>query len=264
MRDEVEVDGLRIAFERRGAGPPLLLLHGGVSDHREWRRQIDGLSDAFTVVAWDAPGCGDSADPPETFRMADYAECLASFIRAVGLDRPHILGLSWGSTLALELVGHHPRIARTLILASAYAGWAGSLPPREVAERLETSSRDMTTMSREAFARALVPTLLTERAPSELREEVVSIMAGSRLSGMRPMLLAMAEADLRGVLPAIAVPTLLLYGRDDVRSPHAVADEMHAAIPGSTLVLLSGGGHLSNLEVADAFNEEVRRFLRSR
>ena len=51
--ETVDVRGLRIAFERRGEGPPLLLLHGGLSDHREWRAQLDGLSDAFTVVAWD-------------------------------------------------------------------------------------------------------------------------------------------------------------------------------------------------------------------
>src|SRR5437899_7194248 len=60
--------GLRIAYERAGNGPPLVLLHGFVGDGREWRRQVDGLSDQFTVVAWDAPGAGASSDPPESFR----------------------------------------------------------------------------------------------------------------------------------------------------------------------------------------------------
>ena len=59
--DEIEVGGLGIAFERRGEGPPLVLLHGFVGDSREWRRQIDALSDEFTVVAWDAPGSGRSS-----------------------------------------------------------------------------------------------------------------------------------------------------------------------------------------------------------
>ena len=54
--DQLEVEGLHIAFERAGEGPPLVLLHGFVGDSREWRRQLDGLSDEFTVVAWDAPG----------------------------------------------------------------------------------------------------------------------------------------------------------------------------------------------------------------
>ena len=63
---EVEISGLRIAFERKGEGLPLVLLHGALSDSRAWRRQLEELSDEFTVVAWDAPGCGRSADPPET------------------------------------------------------------------------------------------------------------------------------------------------------------------------------------------------------
>jgi pimeloyl-ACP methyl ester carboxylesterase len=65
--ESVEVQGRTIAFERRGEGPPLVLLHGAVSDSRFWRRELDVLSDGFTVVAWDAPGCGRSFDPPEDY-----------------------------------------------------------------------------------------------------------------------------------------------------------------------------------------------------
>src|SRR5579859_6505419 len=58
--------------------------------------QLDGLSDAFTVVAWDAPGAGGSWDPPEHFGMAGYADCLAGFVEALGLESPHVVGLSFG------------------------------------------------------------------------------------------------------------------------------------------------------------------------
>jgi len=87
--DEIEVAGLRIAFERAGEGPPLVLLHGVLEDSRVWRRQLDDLSSEFTVLAWDAPGCGRSSDPPETFRLPDYADCLAAFVDALGLGRPY-------------------------------------------------------------------------------------------------------------------------------------------------------------------------------
>jgi pimeloyl-ACP methyl ester carboxylesterase len=102
-----------------------------------WRRQLDELSDEFTVVAWDAPGCGRSADPPETFRLPDFADCLAAFIEEIGLVKPHILGLSFGAGLALELYHRYPAIPRSLILASAYAGWSGSLPSDVVEQRLQ-------------------------------------------------------------------------------------------------------------------------------
>jgi pimeloyl-ACP methyl ester carboxylesterase len=68
--EQVEVAGLRIAYRRAGDGPALVLLHGALSDSRAWRPQLDGLSDEVTVVAWDAPGCGQSADPPSTFFIA--------------------------------------------------------------------------------------------------------------------------------------------------------------------------------------------------
>src|ERR687897_3586244 len=83
----VEVGGLQIAYERAGSGPALVLLHGYVGDGpTTWRRQLDGLSDEFTVVAWDAPGAGRSTDPPEPFGLAGYADCLAGFLERLGID----------------------------------------------------------------------------------------------------------------------------------------------------------------------------------
>jgi hypothetical protein len=91
--DTVDAGGHRIAYDRKGEGPPLVLLHGYVGDRRMWRTQIDGLSDEFTVVAWDAPGYGGSSDPPKAFRLSDFAECLAAFVDALGLGRPHVAGI---------------------------------------------------------------------------------------------------------------------------------------------------------------------------
>ncbi|HXV57366.1 MAG TPA: alpha/beta fold hydrolase [Gaiellaceae bacterium] len=76
----VEVDGLRIAYERAGEGPPVVFLHGYVGDGlRTWRRQLEALSDEHTVVAWDAPGAGGSSNPPGTFGLGGYADVLAGF-----------------------------------------------------------------------------------------------------------------------------------------------------------------------------------------
>jgi len=261
--DRVEVAGLSVAYRRAGTGPPLLLVHGGLGDSRDWRRQLEGLADGFTVVAWDAPGCGGSDDPPERFRLPEYADCLAGFVAALGLERPHVLGLSFGGGLALELYRRHPRLPRSLVLASAYAGWAGSLPPEEVHARVARVERELE-LPPERWVRGYLPGLFTPAAPPELLEEAAAIMADSRPAGMRAMLHAFAEADLRDMLPTIAVPTLLLYGEADRRSPlEAVAAELHRAIPGSRLVVLPGVGHAASMEDPERFNAEVRRFLRT-
>ena len=111
MRDTdgtyVTVNGLSLAYRRAGSGHPLVLLHGGFEDGRIWRRQLDFLSDEFATFAWDAPGAGGSDDPPPGFTSADYADAVAGFIEALGLDTAHLLGSSWGSTLALATYERH-------------------------------------------------------------------------------------------------------------------------------------------------------------
>ena len=111
---QVEVDGLRLAYSRAGTGPPLVLLHSGLSDSRDWTAQLASLCDSFDLVAWDAPGCGGSDDPPPGWTASDYGDALAGFVTALGLGRPHVLGLSWGAVLALELWRGHPDVPASL------------------------------------------------------------------------------------------------------------------------------------------------------
>jgi pimeloyl-ACP methyl ester carboxylesterase len=257
----IEVDGLRIAYERAGAGPPLVLLHGYVGDGpTTWRRQLEGLCDEFTVVAWDAPGAGGSSDPPESFGMAGYADCLAGFVDRLGLEKPHVAGLSFGGALALELYRRHPAIPATLILASAYAGWGGSLPA-DVAEQRLQQALVLADLSPDAFVGRLLPTMFSEATPLEVVDAFAASMRAFRPAGFRAMARASAE-DLREVLPRISVPTLLVYGDKDVRAPLSVAEDLHSALSGSTLVVLPHTGHACNIEAPEAFNRAVRSFLR--
>jgi pimeloyl-ACP methyl ester carboxylesterase len=259
--EQVEVEGLQIAFERAGSGPPVVLLQGFVGDALStWSHQIDDLSDEFTVVAWDAPGAGRSSDPPDSFRLPDYADCVASFCRALELTRPHMVGLSFGGALAIEVFGRHPSVPRSLVLAGAYAGWAGSLEPEETDARLSQCLR-LADLPAAEFADAMVASMFSPSAPVEAVETLSAGMRARHAAGFRVMARSSAEADLRGVLPRVNVPALLLYGDQDVRAPLRVAEAMHAAIPGSRLVVLPGVGHVSSAEHPTLFNQEVRRFL---
>jgi pimeloyl-ACP methyl ester carboxylesterase len=258
-----EVGGLRIAYERAGSGPPVVLLHGYVGDGRTtWRRQLDGLCDEFTVVAWDAPGAGGSADPPESFGLAGYADCLASFVGRLGLDRPHVVGLSFGGILALALMRRHRAVPATLVLASAYAGWAGSLAAEDAAERLRQALA-LAGLSPEEFVATLLPTMFSAATPPESVDAFGASMLAFHPAGFPAMARASAE-DLRDVLPSVDVPTLLVYGARDVRAPLSVAEDLHRAIAGSTLVVLPDAGHLGNIEAPEAFNRTVRSFLHER
>jgi pimeloyl-ACP methyl ester carboxylesterase len=258
---QVQVEGLRIAYERAGEGAPLVLLQGFVGDAQStWRRQIDELSDEFTVVAWDGPGAGRSSDPAESFTLPDYADCLAGFLDAVGLGRVHLVGLSFGGALALEFYRRFPTTVMSLVLAGAYAGWVGSLPSEIAEQRLEQSLRASQLPPTE-FMAAMLPTMFSPAAANEAADEFAASLTEFHPAGFRAMARACA-ADLRDVLPQVQVPTLLLYGDDDVRAPLSVGHALNEAITNSKLVVMPGVGHVSSVEAADQFNLEVRRFLR--
>jgi pimeloyl-ACP methyl ester carboxylesterase len=262
-RPAVEVSGVRIAYRQAGTGPPLVLLHGGMEDSRAWTRQFESLAEHFTLLAWDAPGCGQSSDVPETWRLADFADALSALLHELNVGHPHVLGLSWGSSVALEFYRRYSATPASLILASAYAGWAGSLTPEEVAAR-HASVLAAADLPREELLKGW-PGVLSTAATPELIEEVMSLAADNsglaHPGGYRAMAHSMAEADLRDVLPEIRVPTLLLYGELDERSPLQVAEDLCAQIPGAELGVIPGAGHLANMEAPAAFNAHVQRFI---
>jgi pimeloyl-ACP methyl ester carboxylesterase len=259
--EHVEIGTLRIGFRRAGSGPALLLLHGAVSDSRVWRIVFDTLAEQYTVVAWDAPGCGQSTDPPELFRMADFGDCLAAFVDHLELDEAHVLGHSWGSTLALDCCRRHPSLVRSVILVGGYAGWAGSLPRSEVAQRLRFALAAADSIDANEWEPRSMPGLFSDLMQPEQAEELSRIMSEIRAPGTRTMAHALAEADLRPFLGDISTPTLILAGDRDERSPLNVAQDLHRAIPNSRLTVLQGLGHECYLEDPVAFTKAVRAFL---
>lgn len=115
---------------------------------------------------------------------------------------------------------------RSLILAGAHAGWASSLPADEVQRRVQLISEEVTQPPDDWLPKCL-PGMLTESAPQEMAEHALALTSGIHPRTSLTMLLAMANADLRGILPNIDVPTLVLHGELDARSPLAVGKALH-------------------------------------
>jgi pimeloyl-ACP methyl ester carboxylesterase len=255
-----DVAGVRVAYRRAGAGPPLVLLHGSVSDSRVWRVELETFAADFTVVAWDAPGCGGSEDVADNFLMPDYAQHLAGLLDSLGLGPAHVLGHSWGSTAALELCLLRPELVRSLLLVGGYAGWKGSLPADEVDRRLQFGLQAADALPT-AFDPATMPGLFSDAMPVDRAVELARIMSDIRAPATRTMARALAACDLREQLPRIGVPTLVVAGENDVRSPLPVAEALAGGIPGARLAALPGLGHECYLESPATFERAVRRFL---
>jgi len=258
--EKANVKGLSIGYRRKGKGQTLLLLHGGVSDSRYWERELTEYSQDYEVIAWDAPGCGVSDDPSKGFLLKDFAESLAGLCEALKVSEAVVLGLSFGGGLAIEFAYRYPNLTKGLILVSAYAGWAGSLSPEEVSERLK-KGRAQVHMAPEEVADLWLPSLFHSTPTDAMLDHERKIIKDFHPSGSLIMLEAFAKADLRDVLPKITAPAVLLYGEEDVRAPIHVAKGIHEKLPSSKLVHIPQVGHLVNLEASERFDQEVRKFL---
>jgi pimeloyl-ACP methyl ester carboxylesterase len=258
--DRVDTKFGTIAYRRAGGGAPLLLLHGGLSDGRSWAPQLESLAHEYDVISWDAPGCGGSSDPTADLDLADYADAVAALVRALDLGPVHLVGHSFGAGLAINVLGRHRPLVRSLVLSGAYAGWRGSLPPAEVEARLDGALAAFAGPPAE-WVDDYLTGFFSRSVPPETLQATRDMMLDVRPAGAVSMVTAFARADLREVLPTIAVPTLLIYGAEDVRAPREVADALHAAIPGSQLTLVPSAGHDVSVEAPTEYDATVRAFL---
>jgi pimeloyl-ACP methyl ester carboxylesterase len=149
----------------------------------------------------------------------------------------------------------YPQRLRCLVLADRYAGWKGSLPEPVCREWLASCLHDAIAPSGALVAKML-PGIFSDGEQSTIMSEFHPV-------GFRLMSISSAETDTRDLLPRIQVPTLLLWGNMDRRSPVHVAEQLHAAIPGAELAIIPEAGHLSNMEQPEIFNVHVRRFCLS-
>ena len=254
----LDVDGHSIAYREAGQGPPLVVLHGFLCDSRCWIPQLTNLSDRFRVVAWDAPGAGASSDPSEPFTNADWAQCLASFLDMLGVEQANICGLSWGGILAQEFYRVYPERIMRLILADTYAGWRGSLGEDASAQRVASCFQLSSGPADELLA-SFMPGAIAPDASAEAKDALAAIVSEFHPVGFRLMTLA-CDVDTSDVLATIDIPTLLVWGEVDWRSPLHVAEAFRDAIPGAELAVIPGSGHISNMEKPEEFNAHVRRF----
>jgi pimeloyl-ACP methyl ester carboxylesterase len=260
--DRVQAKGLTIAYQLAGDGPPVVLLHGFSLDSRSWRPQIEALSATFTVLAWDAPGAGESEDPPAGYTIGDWAAALAGVLDATAIQHAHIVGISWGGLLAQEFYHRYATRVISIVLAGTYAGWSGSLSQSVADQRLRAAMADASLPSREFVAKYL-PGMFGDVPAREVESGLGRIMADFHPAGFRLMATALARADTTTLLTTIAVPTLLVWGDADKRSPLTVGRTMRDAIPRSRLEVIRGAGHLCNLERPAEFNAIVRAFFDS-
>jgi pimeloyl-ACP methyl ester carboxylesterase len=255
--------GAAITYLEAGRGAPLVLLHGIGSAARSFRRQLDGLSASWRVIAWDAPGYGGStALGPEAPSADDYAARLAAFLDDLGIETCHLLGHSLGCLMAARFTGRHPERVRSLSLCSVAVGH-GLLPAEERQRLLDQRLGDVATLGPAEMARRRGPRLVAPAALGEVRQRVIDTMAAIRPGGYAQAARMLSAADIKGDIVRLPadLPVQIVYGDADVITSPAKNREVAALRPGARVTVVPNAGHALYLEQPQAFNAIVADFL---
>ena len=254
------VRGIEIAYEERGQGAALVLLHGFPFNRSMWREQIEALSSKHRVITADLRGHGET-EVTASATMEEMADDVAALLDALDVERAIVGGLSMGGYVALAFARKYPARLRALILADTrpQADTDEARSNREkMAER--ALKEGMATIAEMQLPKLLAPETRARKpeAVSRVREMIVATKPEGAATALRGMMVRRDQTDL---LSQIKVPTLIIVGSEDELTPPHDAEAMHKAIKNSRLVNIANAGHVSNIENALQFNHALQEFL---
>lgn len=257
MTSFVQAGDVRIAFERDGAGPPLLLMHGAEASRLMFSALTPQLSRHFTVIAYDQRDCGDTEGPESASTLADLARDAHHLIEALGLGPAHVFGSSFGGRVAQALALRHPRSVDRVVLGSTWPLPDTYEAVQPDAPRL-AALRQQLPATAEELATWFFPEAFLQQRP-ELRQVFANARPATARSARRA---ATVQTTLDADVAGITAPTLLVAGELDRVVPSAVTLGMAARIRGAQTALLPGVGHATALQAPEQLASHILPFLR--
>jgi pimeloyl-ACP methyl ester carboxylesterase len=254
------VAGTHLAYEVVGAGPCLVLIHGFALDSRMWDDQIDTLAQHHQVVRYDMRGFGHS-DLPDATSYTPAAD-LKALLEYLDIGMATVLGLSLGGGVALDFALSYPELTRSLVLVDAMVdGWAWSSAWNEQAGAVWTAGKDWGVAIAKERWLALPLFRPAQQKPDVGRRlaRMVSDYSGWHWHNDDPRQRLQPSTLPR--LGSITAPTLIIVGERDEPDFRLMADTFERGIPASQKVIMSGVGHMANMEDPEQFNAIVRHFL---
>ncbi len=266
-----EVDPARteVSYVEIGDGPPLLLIHGLGGVWETWLENIPHLARSHRVIAPDLPGFGDSPMPGWEISIQAYGALIARLCRALGIESAPLVGNSMGGFISAELTVSEPVLVSKLVLVSA-AGVSHARMMREPAEAAGRMARAATPLllknHQRAFRRRRLRNQMLRHVahrPSQLPAELVWEIANGGLNapGLVAAIRGLAGYDILDRLDDVEIPTLIVWGRNDLIVPVGDALEYQRLIRNSELVIFEQCGHIPMAEHPVRFNRLLDRFL---
>jgi len=261
---QAEVDGLTINYDVQGEGEPLLLIPYLSADHACYAFQLPAYTEHFSCIAVDLPGSGESDKPAGPYATDAYADQLAGFLGAIGIEHAHVAGVSLGASVAMHLAARHPDRVRSLSLHSAWDRSDDYL--KAVVEMWRSLARALPTVA-DAVIDGIFPFCFTPEMYVERPEFVQALDDFVRGRPSQPVdaFLAQTEAvlahDASGALAQIQAPTLVTFGAHDAVCSTRFAERLTSPIAGSELTVFDHLSHAGLHEDPEAFNRATLEFL---
>ncbi|MCY4192054.1 MAG: alpha/beta fold hydrolase [Rhodospirillaceae bacterium] len=257
----VDLGTRQVEIRQAGAGAVLFLLHGIGSTSRAWIHQFPAFRDSLRVIAWNAPGYGQSSDIDRAVPIAqDYAGVLLRVFDALEIDRAVLCGNSLGALFSGAFARLAPDRVLGLFLSDAAQGHA-RLPEEKRLANLSARLELLETKGMARMAKERAGILLSTNARKSLKETVAGITAEIEPLAYRKAAHALSMGDLIGDLAGYDGPMAVVCGADDRVTPPDSNRAIAASQPQASFTLIDGAGHLPYIETPESFNILLTDFI---
>jgi len=255
---KIQLAGIHLYYESTGDGPPLLFIHGLGSSARDWELQTPYFSRTYQVITCDLRGHGQSDKPPGPYSIALFAADLAGLLRALALPPAHVVGISLGGGVALQLALDYPQLLRSLVVVNA----TSEAVPQTRQERRAVSLRFLIVrlLGMRRMGSVLSERLFPKEEHADIRRQFVERWAENDRRAYLDSLRAIVGWSVTDRLSEVNIPTLVIAADQDY-TPLSAKEEFVTRLPHARLVVIEDSRHATPVEQPEAFNTALHRFL---
>ena len=261
-----KANGITMNYEQQGSGEPLILIPYLAAEHACYAFQVAEYAKHFTCISLDLRGTGASDKPSAPYSFEVLAEDVAAFMRALGIKKAHISGLSFGAAIGQWLAVNYPESVASLSLHSA---WTKTDPFIDtVVKSWQIAAKALDSVP-EMVIRALFPWCFTPElyaAKPEFIQSLTDFVRSRPAQSVADFMLqsnAVLAHDVESHLDRITAPTLITFGRFDMVTSIRFADRMRSKIRNSSMLVFEGASHAPLYEKVEEFNAKTLSFLRA-
>jgi pimeloyl-ACP methyl ester carboxylesterase len=249
---KININGIELAYERRGKGTPLVLLHGYPLDHHTWDSVAPMLENTFDLIVPDLRGFGDSTTTDEAYTMDTFASDIAGLLDNLGIQQAAIAGHSMGGYIALAFLKNYPQRVRGLGLVSTQT-------PADPPDRKEGRYKTAADVAEKGIGGVVETMAFKFTADENLQNASRDIMQKQTPAAYIGALKAMAErADTSSLLTGVKFPVTIVHGNADALISVDRAREAKQIVPHAHYVELKGVGHLPMMEAVNETAEALK------